>query len=804
MAKRKPKPQAAGKLAGKRLALVGKFGYRDLVRKQYASQIQSAGGAVVDGAKAAADYVVVGEGRGGKPPGDLAKLQKKWPQIQVLSPADFARLVLPDREELLREIGKGRRKEEDRFWEGLAWACHESGVPIDLRKADLRKADLYGAHLQGVDLTGSDLRGATLKYSHFGNLERVNFDDCKGESVYLQNLQQCTFRNAELEDTWMFDADAKRVEACDFTAAKMRNTRFGRGTLVDCKFAGADLSDSELEAAVFERADFTKADLSRVHASTAKFAGCTFAKANLSRADLRGAALAGADLRNANLREAVLSEADLTGANVAGADFQDAVLTGTKLQGLDLSKARNFKPPVARAVGPKLQELAAAAAGAKEFVTSAEIDLGQDEFARLQVSVVGRFLGAHSRYFRDGSDVSDRVSAPTFEQGLLNLADRWPKATLRLDSIRAKGSKTVRGPKLKELAAAAWAETFGVADLSPQQLQAQRASQHAAALSERDALMKKIRAQGVKAWNGIDFRLRRRIELQGADLSGAKLDKVNMCGYDFKGANFSNSSLIEAELWNSEFPKGVFSGANLERCSFENSVLNGANFQKANLTGANLANSKLLGADFTGAKLKDASFAAAQYDQTTIFPKGFAPPSDMTWKGDGPPPNAKKVKAAKAGSLDFDSFLAQLNTKVEVERMKKAASMLKAERFQLFAEVKEDSLVGIVKSQTDKDLVYSCRLVNDGAFSCCTQNLRPCGGLRGALCKHLLVLIVGLAKAGQLDAATVDHWIDLSRSQKPAIDEDVMSATFLRYKGAEAGEIDWRPTETIPEDFYAM
>jgi hypothetical protein len=31
-----------------------------------------------------------------------------------------------------------------------------------------------------------------------------------------------------------------------------------------------------------------------------------------------------------------------------------------------------------------------------------------------------------------------------------------------------------------------------------------------------------------------------------------------------------------------------------------------------------------------------------------------------------------------------------------------------------------------------------------------------------------------------------------------------MSATFIRYKGAEAGEVDWRPTETIPEDYYAF
>ena len=38
----------------------------------------------------------------------------------------------------------------------------------------------------------------------------------------------------------------------------------------------------------------------------------------------------------------------------------------------------------------------------------------------------------------------------------------------------------------------------------------------------------------------------------------------------------------------------------------------------------------------------------------------------------------------------------------------------------------------------------------------------------------------------------------------PTLDAEAMTATFLKYKGAEAGDVDWRPTETIPEDFYAM
>ena len=39
--------------------------------------------------------------------------------------------------------------------------------------------------------------------------------------------------------------------------------------------------------------------------------------------------------------------------------------------------------------------------------------------------------------------------------------------------------------------------------------------------------------------------------------------------------------------------------------------------------------------------------------------------------------------------------------------------------------------------------------------------------------------------------------------KRPGSDSELAAETFLQYKAAQAGEIDWRPTETIPEDFYA-
>jgi hypothetical protein len=165
---------------------------------------------------------------------------------------------------------------------------------------------------------------------------------------------------------------------------------------------------------------------------------------------------------------------------------------------------------------------------------------------------------------------------------------------------------------------------------------------------------------------------------------------------------------------------------------------------------------------------------------------------------------AKEIDKTVGTVSDTASFLKALEVRIEKPKIDKATKMLKASGFKLFNDVTAEHVSGVVKSQTDPDLVYACRLAQDGNHACCTQNLNICGGLRGSICKHMLVLVVGLVQAGELDPTTVDGWIAKSHGVKAAVDKDVMSEVFLKYKGAEAGEVDWRPTETIPEDFYAM
>lgn len=174
-----------------------------------------------------------------------------------------------------------------------------------------------------------------------------------------------------------------------------------------------------------------------------------------------------------------------------------------------------------------------------------------------------------------------------------------------------------------------------------------------------------------------------------------------------------------------------------------------------------------------------------------------------------PKPAAPKAAAPAAAApaakkVSLSSLFSELDKATGDGRMDKVKSMLRADRFQLFSEVTDDRVTGVVKSQTDHSLFYACSMDARGRYMCCTQNLNVCGGLRGKPCKHLLVLLVGLAQGAAIDPAVALQWTRATRGKKAELDKNAMSATFIRYKGAEAGEVDWRPTETIPEDYYAF
>ena len=59
-----------------------------------------------------------------------------------------------------------------------------------------------------------------------------------------------------------------------------------------------------------------------------------------------------------------------------------------------------------------------------------------------------------------------------------------------------------------------------------------------------------------------------------------------------------------------------------------------------------------------------------------------------------------------------------------------------------YVELYSGRLQGVISSGSDVDRVYvSFFAGHGGGFSCSTNNNRPCGGLRGARCKHLTQLL---------------------------------------------------------------
>lgn len=425
------------------------------------------------------------------------------------------------------------------------------------------------------------------------------------------------------------------------------------------------------------------------------------------------------------------------------------------------------------------------------------------------------------------------------------------RGVIDFDSIKVNfdgGAATEK--ELLDAARAAWFEAFYLVVPTADELAAQKEAARQQVAGNKERFVQLLLSGDVKSWNAIRKEDKSACDFSGTKLVGANLSNLSLQDVTFRtsyfdDANLSNSGFVNADVRSARFRnanlKGAsiaaptqfascdFTGANLtdatiigdlEHCIFDNANMSNADisgngihkasFIGTNLSGAKFHDSDLRDVDLSQAKnLSGALFHDCFYRSNSKWPADFLThdPDHLKFRGKGADPLllAELMSGASANvtDIDFDTFMNNLNKSVNVDRIKKSLSMLRAERFQLFSEIADDSVIGVVRSQTNQELVYSCMLDNSGSYFCCTQNLRACGGLRGFLCKHILVLIIGLVKAEQISAAKTHQWVLKSRAQEADLKKTVATDIFIRYKGVEAGEIDWRPTETLPEDYYA-
>jgi hypothetical protein len=129
--------------------------------------------------------------------------------------------------------------------------------------------------------------------------------------------------------------------------------------------------------------------------------------------------------------------------------------------------------------------------------------------------------------------------------------------------------------------------------------------------------------------------------------------------------------------------------------------------------------------------------------------------------------------------------------------------MLRKEKHLMFIERTPEGIAGIVKSQTNKNLEYSVILNSDGNHICGTQNLRRCGGLRGGICKHCIMLTMAAVKSNMVTAEEGITWLSNSVGKYSTYNKPRAEDIFARFQNPTT-ELEFRSVEITAEDFMAF
>lgn len=125
------------------------------------------------------------------------------------------------------------------------------------------------------------------------------------------------------------------------------------------------------------------------------------------------------------------------------------------------------------------------------------------------------------------------------------------------------------------------------------------------------------------AWQNIGGQVLAAVEansLEGADLSGRKLNFAALGGANLRQVNFNRATLDGADLSHADLTGACFCVATLTLTR-----LQGALLDEADLSGAFMAGAHLEGADLRGARLQVAKLGSCVFDETTRWPEGFDP-----------------------------------------------------------------------------------------------------------------------------------------------------------------------------------
>jgi len=786
-------------------------------RSQLGTQLAVRGGSVRDAIAAGLDYVVLDRSRwaGTAAPEEEARACG----AAVLSLDEFYALLCPSRDEALAVLRGGRANRER--WEALL-PLVSSPVEIDLAGADLSGLDLAGFLFRRCDLAGANLAGTNLAGATLSGPADVDFTKVAGlRGVSVNSAVGCDFDGLDLTGAKL----GGRFERCSFRRTNLRKAEAASVEWVDCVATGADLAEADFSGWKAERLNAPNlhaagATLSRAALREAHLAGSIFREALLDEAvlagahleqgdftgaDLREADLTDADLRRAGFRRANLADADFTGAKTSGAAFESSHRRGAKgLAVTETSAKKKAATPPPPPYGGRLVALTEALAPAENWLLTFVLA------HRTEGPVTWSFEPAGRGRFRVTCQTrAETTPTPTgdWARALFDLeATQREATTLQVDTVRLLPQALA--DELELLPVQAVCELFGAH--VPEALPVPR-SLYTALANGVEAFLR----EGEPARQLLRFADERErfallslagANLAGIDLGGMDLGRIDAAGVNLAGAHLTKVQLHEATLRDARLDRAVLKKARLDGADCRAATARAADLREANLKGsdwraadlrdadlkkANLAQARLEGADLTGADLDGVQAHLTRYDAATVFPDGFQPQGGWI---------------STSGELmsiptDYPS-LVQLLGYVLQPRWSHVAPHVTAGLAPLWAEADADRAHAVVPAAVGATTFLACRITSAGRFQCATPDLTPCPDAADGVCRHVVCLVLSLVQRERLSAEDAARWLQRSLAHDVGLDRDALGEIFARY--AETIQADYRPNETLPEDYYAL
>lgn len=106
--------------------------------------------------------------------------------------------------------------------------------------------------------------------------------------------------------------------------------------------------------------------------------------------------------------------------------------------------------------------------------------------------------------------------------------------------------------------------------------------------------------------------------MNGINLSGADMTRAFAQFRYISGADLTGTSLVEAQLWSTNFSSSKLAGANLSRACLRQAYLDNADLQHAELIMTDLSQACAMNAKLCRAKLREADLLYANLDSADL------------------------------------------------------------------------------------------------------------------------------------------------------------------------------------------